>query len=109
MDCIFCKEIGETTEAVALAPQLAVHRSFVWEFSPVCASHLVEWWDGSDVEPDERPGIVAIDGHHVCPDCGSTDLQGPDDEGVRDCLGCGVFFTTDAYREVSAPRGGKNL
>lgn len=28
--------------------------------------------------------------------CGSTNLVGPDDEGIYDCLDCGLWFTADA-------------
>ena len=28
--------------------------------------------------------------------CGSADVAGPDDEGIYDCLGCGLWFTPDA-------------
>lgn len=28
--------------------------------------------------------------------CGSSRLVGPDDEGLYDCLECGLFFTAEA-------------
>jgi hypothetical protein len=27
--------------------------------------------------------------------CGSTNLEGPDDEGFYDCVDCGMWFTYD--------------
>lgn len=32
--------------------------------------------------------------------CGSTNVAGPDDDGIYDCLDCGVFF--DPTQEVTA-------
>lgn len=32
--------------------------------------------------------------------CGSTNLQGPDEEGLYDCLDCGLWFTEEAAEEV---------
>jgi len=27
-----------------------------------------------------------------CPDCSSTEISGPDSEGLIDCCGCGIWF-----------------
>lgn len=37
--------------------------------------------------------------------CGSTDLTGPDDEGMYDCLECGLFFEAWAARGLHEPPG----
>lgn len=37
--------------------------------------------------------------------CGSTDLLGPDDEGMYDCLECGLFFEGWAARGLHEPPG----
>jgi hypothetical protein len=35
--------------------------------------------------------------------CGSTQLDGPDEEGFYDCLECGLFFTKEASDEPNTP------
>lgn len=30
-----------------------------------------------------------------CPECKSTNVEGPDDEGLIDCLNCGLWFDPD--------------
>ena len=39
---------------------------------------------------DNGPGGLFLAG------CGSSDLSGPDDEGLYDCKDCGLFFSADA-------------
>jgi hypothetical protein len=34
--------------------------------------------------------------------CGSRNLAGPDDEGLYDCLDCGIFFEADAIEGLPA-------
>jgi hypothetical protein len=31
--------------------------------------------------------------------CGSVNVEGPDKEGVYDCLDCGIFFTLESIGE----------
>lgn len=50
-------------------------------------------WPEAGLEPDDNH----IDG------CGSTNLAGPDDEGLYDCRDCGIWF----HPEVGPEEGSK--
>lgn len=38
---------------------------------------------------------------HTIVGCGSTNLTGPDHEGLYDCLDCGIFFDPNQEASVS--------
>jgi hypothetical protein len=51
--------------------------------------------EGDDEMPETtcpREGFTAEDGTHF-EGCGSTNVSTPDDEGLHDCLDCGLWFT----------------
>jgi hypothetical protein len=43
---------------------------------------------------------VNVDGiEHTIIGCGSTNVEGPDDEGLYDCHDCGIWFNPTLERE----------
>ena len=42
---------------------------------------------------------IAVDGtRHTIDGCGSTNVDGPDHEGLFDCLACGIWFSLEEAR-----------
>ena len=56
-----------------------------------------------DVISPERYMLQTVKVQH-CPECGSRDLSEPDEEGLIDCLNCGIWFKPEHPDNVAAYR-----